>query len=443
MQTNQSYPSIEIEPVVNAHVSSESLATRSILNRDPFLNNLAHRYAGQYGNTINQIINIIEALRSNNFDGRMSEVSENIFTAIAEKINADVQGRYGYETEWHEEGSRGQMYFNGRPALEVYNNAITQTNGQIPEFEIARNLANANNLVALEALKSTKKSGFFVEISPSPKLDEAAKKRGYDGRDSVFVYDLNAGDKVQVEQYWFQQTEHNDYADLLASVKDNNGALIGPNTDAILSQELLQKYPDAMLMHNFIYVEKQSDLQPVLDFIEQRQNSTSSAAKELVASEGVFLRSRIQTLIPQIVFAARSIIENPDLELDVVLQMMAEFIHDEQSGLKEKLFNIANFNTFSEQVRKYLVSENSEAARRLFIAEGCGFSISQSRGARIFNKGGLNISKVDIPKTSKVFDAKDEVACPSCGRVFYVKNGDVATYFERCPHCNSDKVSCK
>jgi hypothetical protein len=104
----------------------------------------------------------------------------------------------------------------------------------------------------------------------------------------------------------------------------------------------------------------------------------------------------------------------------------------------------ANFNTFSADLLQYIDGNkiiNKAALGQNFVANGCGFAISAAKNT---SENGLkiNLNSAEAPITSKVFDAHDEVECPACGRIFYVKNGDTTSYYSACPHCHSTKVAC-
>lgn len=437
-------PEGPVKPDLAERVLLQPANEANNLGRDTALDVLSRQYAGCHGDTINHVINTIEALRSPNYQGRMQEVADNLLTSIIEKLNADAQGRFSYNSEWRGPAGLGQMYFNNRPAIEIYRNAVNEANGQIPEFEIARNQANAANLDAMQTLKNQGSQGFFIELSPSPVITDEAKKRGYDGRDSIFVYDLSGNKSIAVDQHWFKKTDAVEYYSLMDDMRHKQGVIIGPDKDIVFDDALMQKFPDAKMMHNYIYLPDRASLEPILNFIKTHQKHSSTEAAKILATETPALRKKVNDLLPELVMTARGVIDNPDLKLDSVLEYLARFVSNEQFELKTKFLKEANFNTFSQELQKFIVNGllDEKRARHEFKAEGCGFSIAEA----VKNAGqrkDMPSNVKSIPISGKVFDAHDASVCPNCNQVFYVKNGDTASYYETCPYCHSDKVSCK
>ena len=93
----------------------------------------------------------------------------------------------------------------------------------MPLFEIKRNQANLKSLREIQDGLEEPNEFKFVELSPSPKITEEAKQRGYDGRDSIFVYTKNKNGEVDVKQHWFKATDINEYTALLEKLGIKRG----------------------------------------------------------------------------------------------------------------------------------------------------------------------------------------------------------------------------
>lgn len=396
---------------------------------------LYEKYSGKYGNSINHIVTAIDALQYANCEERLVEIRDNISTSITERVQASIAGECKYDAKW----DNGHMIFNGRNALEFYNNAITNDSMQIPEFERNRNMVNLDNLIDLEYYKKTYDSGFFVEISPTPVLNEESIQRGYDGRDTVFIYDLNKKENIPVTQHWFNSLPKQDYEELYDKCRTNEGIIIGPNVESPrITNELLSICPDLQIMTNYLYVKNEKDLDTLLKFLDKNKENTNLTAERLFNNEVSNIDGRIQNiLMPKIFDSAIKVSECPDFNLSSILNEINDFIFDEQLHLKLKLLDEANVNTFRQYMQQYIQSEfrNYEMIKENYIAEGCGFSIDKGKSG--------SVDSSVLPNVSNIFGLTDPVVCPDCKHTFYVKNGDTSTYYEYCPFCHSHSVCCK
>lgn len=408
--------------------------------RAEWLIDLTAKHAGRHGNTINYVVGMVEALQQADSEEELTmmrgSIQTDIETAIVEKVKADVVGMHTYEAQW--DPSQGMM-FGGRRARDFYQNAID--NPQIPLFEKARNLANLRNLASMEWLKANGEKGIFIEISPSPELTPEAKARGYDGRDSIFFYDLSAEDRIKVTQHWFKSDDLQQYPQLISSLRDS--ATSPAELEVGEDLEQFKALPDAQIMARYLYLRNADLLGKVEGFIHARQNATNLEAIRTLASLSERINGDIASFLPQLEQYAAQLIEDHDLDMSQLLGELADNITQMQFNLRYELLSRNNLNTFApevyEKIRQNPKTINLRELRMIsgFTALGCGFQIGDSATSL-----STIMPKINAPRTCKIFDADDPVVCPSCKEVFYVKNGDSDTYYSRCPYCGSDKVSC-
>jgi len=421
---------------IQLQTSSPTLQYNS--TQESFAEYIRNRYKDNSGNCINYLINLSLSYYSPDQDYSVYEISQNLESAIIEKIEADITGQHEYslKTDFDPIDGKHKVKFGQGWAEDIYNHAIDENNSQLPLFEINRNQANLKNLNTIQKNLNNEKDFKFVEFSPCPKITNEAKQRGYDGRDSIFVYTKNSNGEIEVKQYWYSAIDINDYTKLLNELGLNNKQTIEPETDLSVMQS------------SFI-VESSIQLNLLENFIEDKSLKSKQESIELLNSQMDYIFNSCNEKVSSYKSTALDLLNNPDLDLSKELEDISQFILNKQLELRYLLWQNGT-NTFSEQVIAFINEfkglDGSNLLNMLsciYTATGCGFSFSSS-------KNGFIGTQQSIPKSTHLFsfttqssERPDASVCQSCGRAFFVKNGDSSTYFSECPYCHNSIAKCE
>lgn len=405
--------------------------------QESFAEYIRSRYKDNSGNCINYLINLSLSYYSPDQDFSVYEITQNLESAIIEKIEADITGQHDYslKTDFDPIDRKHKVKFGQGWAEDIYEHAIDENNSQLPLFEINRNQANLKNLNTIQENINNEKDFKFVEFSPSPNITDEAKQRGYDGRDSIFVYTKNIDGDIDVKQYWYSAIDINEYSKLL-------------NELGLIRKQPIEKETDLSVMQSSFIVKSNDQLNLLENFIEDKSTNSKQESIELLNSQMEYIFNSCSEKVSSYKNTALDLLNNPDLDLSKELEDISQFILNKQLELRYLLWQ-NGINTFSKQVTAF-INEFKGLDRVnllnmlscIYTATGCGFSYNSS-------KSGFIGTQQNIPKSTHLFsfttpssERPDASVCQSCGRAFFVKNGDSSTYFSECPYCNNSIAKC-
>lgn len=411
---------------------------QTISSQDIFAERIRNKYKDYPGNCVNYLVNLALSYYDQDQDFSIYEITKNLESAIVEKVEADITGQHEYslQTAINPIDGKSKIKFAQGWAEDVFDHAIDEKNSQLPLFEIQRNQANLKNLREIEKGINESEGFRFVELSPSPKITEEAKQRGYDGRDSVFVYTKKENGEVEVKQHWFNAVDISEYTALL----DKLG--IKRNIDGLQESDLT-------VMDSSFKVTSQEQLTLLDEFIDEKSIQGKQESIALLNEQMDYIFNSCSEKVYNYKDLGLRLLDNPDLDISVELEEISQFILNKQLELRYLLWEKGT-NTFNEQVTRY-IDEHKElngsnfmnVLSNVYTATGCGFSYGSGKKAVL--SSGQN-----IPKSTHLFnftspspDRPDASICQTCNRVFFVKNGDSSTYFSNCPYCHNEIGRCE
>jgi hypothetical protein len=439
------------------------------------------------GNPINYVTTVLEGLaKAEGFAGlekertqisARQEAAQNIFTAAVEHVIADGAGRFDYRLNWELREGQGYKLTGQFGALEeLANNAIYDKSGQVPAFEIPRNIADLALIKELTELRSGYPSRRslrpVVKFSPTPDIRiKAVQDRGYVGHDQVTVFTPvldQQGNLVgeNVEVVWFPQLSAGDYRGLaleLAQLENTKAREFWqklPQDQSYNTQEKLAL--DVIGMSGELTLEQ---FAVIKRFGEQK----SLAASEQRKRQKPYIDDYLAHVHPQITSKGLDLI---DRTLNLIasdeveaarhhLGQIMELIADQQFGMRLFLLNHLEHDTFSVEVKQGIVQAQKAHAGRLFgrdisqlrllsgyMAAACGFRVGVGSTGGSIMEGVVRAGNdmFSFPSISggkfldvdgKGFGEKSCYNCDECGvsNVIDVNKGEMTAY---CRGCGAD-----
>ncbi|MBN1915999.1 hypothetical protein JW796_03340 [Candidatus Dojkabacteria bacterium] len=410
--------------------------SRFAINKaDLSMDSIRAQYSNRYSNSINYVLQALKAIQSAGGEEReallniaLTESLTDIYTQIVEHPIAETTAIYEYSLPWDKSNLPWKLATGNRTLDEIYREAINNASGQIPEFEILRNTINLSNYEKLRRARQMGDKRNFVEFSPSPPLTEEAKKRGYLGNDTIFLF-INENGTEKVIQKWLPATSTLDYEELL-----NELAI---NTDS-------NNLSDLSIMASSGFFDD-NKLRIITDFIEQRTKGLEEMKIRLIeAYAKTFVWERVREEFRTLITATAAKLnkgENISKELSFINETMAvlqfgfrKYIHDVMK--LETGINYDQDGGFSDFQKMDRYAQARLMRQEGYVMSACGISEKFSTFGRVNSILNPGFEPQPTP------DRPDPVRCDICGKVLkYVKNGDPSTY-DRNLKCCGKSYSC-
>jgi len=341
------------------------------------------------GNTINYVVDLLETYTNyyGDYEKRELEVSNNLLTAVIEHALADSTGIYTYTNFW-KPGSGGLSLHTEYGSLsEIIQNSIDDETGQVPEFEIHRNI---QELLFLDKLTTARNRGVDetgVVFSPSPDMSNPeAQARGYQGNDQIRISRKGENGIEEQTIYWFPRVETTQYIELAQELIE-----VDPyhSSSQYLRDSVVQIINNPtdinILACSDIFSDKQMEV--ITNFIEQNQQQLSinhSVIADYIntAIQGV----TIATLMSITYQGAISLLEGDTPSLNQKLEQIFDLIEEAQFSFRLFVRDHGGINTFTPEISNQLnytwsqyqqmPFENRQQTFRPsgFSGSGCGFS---------------------------------------------------------------------
>jgi len=346
------------------------------------------------GNPINYVTTVLEGLaKAEGLAGgdkeraqrsARQEAAQNIFTAAVEHVIADSVGRFDYRLNWEITGRQEYKLTGQFGALEeLANNAIYDKSGQVPAFEIPRNMADLAVIKELTNLRSGLPSRDallpVVKFSPTPDINiKAVRDRGYVGHDQVTVftpvvdqYGKLIGEHVEV--IWFPKLSAGEYIELgfdLAQL-DNIKALEFwqklPEDQSYNTQEELALnvigMSGVLTLEQFAVIKRFGE-QKSLAAGEQSKRQKPLIDKYLARAHPQITQKGLELIDRTLNCIASDEVDAARHQLDQIMGLIA----DQQFDMRLFLLNYLEHDTFSPEVKQGIVQAPQAHAEHLFGA---------------------------------------------------------------------------
>lgn len=341
------------------------------------------------GNTINYVVDLLETYTKyyGDYEKRESEISNNLQTAIIEHALADSTGIYTYTNFWKPDDEGSSLYTEYGSLSEIIQNSIDDETGQVPEFEIHRNIQELLFLNKLTTARNRGVEDTGVVFSPSPDMsDPEAKVRGYQGNDQIRISRKGKNGLEEQTIYWFPRVGTTQYIDLVQQLieADPNHSSSQYLRDSVV--QIIDNPTDVNIMAcSNIFSDKQMGI--ITNFIEQNQQqlpTNHSVITDYINT--VIQEDTIATLISVAYQGAISLLKGDTLSLNQKLKQIFDLIEEAQFSFRLFIRDHGNINTFTPEISnqvnytwsqyQQMSFEDRQQTFRPsgFSGSGCGFS---------------------------------------------------------------------
>ena len=146
---------------------------------------------------------------------RFEEIVANLVSVAVEHPLAEATKRESRIEEW--------VIVDGKPMLRCYTTTMDEIlhsakiSSQTLDFELDRFEANERNYNLLRDGRMQGKRQTFIEFSPSPEITDEAFERGYEGRDTIFFFEIDDKGRETITQRWLM-SPRSEYVGLLETL---------------------------------------------------------------------------------------------------------------------------------------------------------------------------------------------------------------------------------
>lgn len=388
------------------------------------------------GNSINYVTTLLENYTKyyGEFEKRRLGLEKDLETAVTEDVHADTTGRYTFKNFWGRKNDGSlRLLTDAGPLDRIIHRSIYDRSGQIPEFEIARNIEEGNFLYKLTAARSTGNTQTGIIFSPSPDTSRPeVRQRGYRGNDQIRFSEITPHGEEQQIIYWFPKVEGPHYLDLMYNLI----ACDPKHSTSTYLQSYIQRLnpdsiDDVMIMAcSNVFSDAQTEL--IKDFITQHQKLPPVDPEIIADYEEIVVRNKVvNQLLAQTYRSAIVLLQGADGDtFTETTNQIFEQIEDAQFDFRLYIRDHGGLDTFRPEVSQKIgyswtefqdmnIHQRQDHINQSgFVGNGCGFrgqSMKLENGSFIWGPMSVYANIIGIRSSfPKDFGEPHHASCKGC-----------------------------
>ncbi len=396
------------------------------------------------GNTINYVVDLLETYTNyyGDYEKRELEVSNNLLTAVIEHALADSTGIYTYTNFWKPESGSLSLHTEYGSLSEIIQNSIDDETGQVPEFEVHRNI---QELLFLNKLTTARNRGIDetgVVFSPSPDMSNPkTQARGYQGNDQIRISRKGENGIEEQTIYWFPRVETTQYIELAQQLieADPNHRSSRYLRDSVV--QIIKNPTDINIMAcSDIFSDKQMEV--ITHFIEKNQQQLPTDHSVITNYINTAIQGVTTAKLLNLTYQGTiSLLEDDTPSLNQKLEQIFDLIEEAQFAFRLFVRDHGGINTFTPEISNQLnytwsqyqqmSFENRQQTFRPsgFSGSGCGFSgqeIKLKNGSSIWGPMSVHANIMGIQSSfPSDFGEPHHASCKGCNSYTIVGGCDL------------------